>query len=185
MTLTQYPQEAIKTLGSKGLEIDLFHCYAGFTSEINELEDALLNNDLVNIKEELGDISWYVFVYLHLKNFDKYESIERLMRNSVQKEISDLDITFITRNLYRTSSNFGNCLKREVIYQKADALAEAKVLSSIFSCIALICEKYNIEYTEVLKNNIEKLKVRFPNKFTTEDALNRNLEEEYEKLSGN
>jgi NTP pyrophosphatase (non-canonical NTP hydrolase) len=185
MTLTQYPLEAIKTLGSKGLEIDLFHCYAGFTSEISELEDALFNNDFVNIKEELGDISWYLFVYLHLKDFDKYASIERLMKNSVEKEISNLETTFIIRNLYRASSSFGNCIKRELIYQKADALVEAKVISSIFSCIALICDKYGIDYNTVLSANIEKLKVRFPNKFTTEDALNRNLDEEYDKLSDN
>lgn len=185
MTLTQYPEEAIKTLGSKSLQIDLFHCYSGFTSELIELEDAVDNNDLVNIKEELGDISWYLFVYLKLKNFSQYVSIERLMINSIAKRIENLDMSFVVRNLYRASSSFGNCIKREIIYEKPDALVEAKVISSIFSCIALICDKYAIDYNEVLDANIAKLKVRYPNKFTTEDALNRNLTEEYEKLSGN
>ena len=39
-----------------------------------------------------------------------------------------------------------------------------------------------IDYEKSLENNINKLKVRFPEKFTEENALNRNLKEERKVL---
>ena len=41
---------------------------------------------------------------------------------------------------------------------------------------------YNLDFAKLLDNNIAKLKVRFPDKFTEEAALNRNLEEERKTL---
>lgn len=39
-----------------------------------------------------------------------------------------------------------------------------------------------VDFVQSMKNNIAKLKVRFPNKFTTENALERNLDSEREAL---
>ena len=51
----------------------------------------------------------------------------------------------------------------------------------------VVCKRCNEplgmnNYEKSLENNINKLKVRFPEKFTEENAINRNLEEERKQL---
>jgi hypothetical protein len=43
----------------------------------------------------------------------------------------------------------------------------------------------NIDLEEMLQRNIDKLKARYPEKFTQENALNRNLDVERQILEGN
>lgn len=47
---------------------------------------------------------------------------------------------------------------------------------------AVLCDEFDVDYYQVLTNCIEKLKVRFPDKFTNENALNRNLDAERAEL---
>jgi hypothetical protein len=41
-----------------------------------------------------------------------------------------------------------------------------------------MCNHFGINYIDCLKTNISKLEARYPEKFTQENALNRNLENE-------
>ena len=45
-----------------------------------------------------------------------------------------------------------------------------------------LCTFNNFDLEEILQTNIDKLRVRFPEKFTKENALNRNLEQERKTL---
>lgn len=51
--------------------------------------------------------------------------------------------------------------------------------------VALLVDEYNIDPYQPLENVINKLKARYPEKFTQEQAENRNLEVEREVLSTN
>jgi hypothetical protein len=44
------------------------------------------------------------------------------------------------------------------------------------------CEYADLDFWQILTNNIEKLKVRFPEKFNQDKALNRDLDSERKKL---
>jgi hypothetical protein len=48
--------------------------------------------------------------------------------------------------------------------------------------LANIAEFYNLDFFQCLTNNIDKLKVRYPEKFTNEAAQNRDLEAERVEL---
>lgn len=48
--------------------------------------------------------------------------------------------------------------------------------------LALVCEAAGISLEEAAKANIEKLRVRYPEKFSAESALNRNLDAERKTL---
>lgn len=48
--------------------------------------------------------------------------------------------------------------------------------------IARLIEKYDLDMGQILNKNIAKLKARFPEKFTQEKALNRNLNKERDIL---
>ena len=45
-----------------------------------------------------------------------------------------------------------------------------------------LCKVWNINFEECLDLNINKLKIRFPDKFTEENALNRDLASERKEL---
>lgn len=49
---------------------------------------------------------------------------------------------------------------------------------------ALICERLGINMSDTLAKNNAKLKARYPEKFTTENATNRDLEKERKILEG-
>jgi NTP pyrophosphatase (non-canonical NTP hydrolase) len=48
---------------------------------------------------------------------------------------------------------------------------------------AILLRKFGIDKSVALQKNIDKLKVRFPDKFSSENALNRDLEAEREALA--
>lgn len=50
---------------------------------------------------------------------------------------------------------------------------------------AILADSQNLNWNEGLERNIAKLKARYPEKFTTENATNRNLEAERAILEGN
>jgi pyruvate,water dikinase len=53
----------------------------------------------------------------------------------------------------------------------------------LFDKICLFCDINNINIENILDTNIEKLKARYGEKFTSERAINRNLEKEREILA--
>jgi len=55
-------------------------------------------------------------------------------------------------------------------------IMDSKISEEIGDCmwyIANICNYYNLDLSEVLHNNIEKLYKRYPEGYTTEDSINR------------
>lgn len=75
MTASQYQMEAVKTLNHSSeiiaerlaLNTKLFHALIGISTEAGELQDAFKRFtiygkelDTLNLKEELGDLMWYV-----------------------------------------------------------------------------------------------------------------------------
>lgn len=112
-TDAQMGNEPIKNINPR-----LFHAIIGIATEATELCEALLDTqlqneiDLVNLREEIGDVSWYIAI------------------------------------LFDTLQEIG----------------------------------HDGTWEDVLERNIEKLRARFPDKFTNEDANNRDLETERQIL---
>ncbi len=52
------------------------HAYLGYCSELGELETAVNNNNLPNIKEELGDQFWYIAILSRLTDHEPDLSAE-------------------------------------------------------------------------------------------------------------
>jgi len=80
-------------------------------------------------------------------------------------------------------AEFTDMLKKHIFYGKP--LDEVNLKEEIFDqtwylAIAIDALKYTFE--EGFQCNIEKLKARYPNKFTEKDAINRDLDKEREIL---
>lgn len=166
LTIENYQKLAKRTCPDLGsLEKNLLHMRLGIITEVGEVLDIFKKNlaygkpiDIVNLGEELADVAWYA-------------CNEATFRN---REIS----------LKEFISSFKYNNELEVI----DVLLNFNVFSencnSIMFMVKSIAEFYNLNIEECLYKNIEKLKIRYPDKFDTDLALNRNLDAERKVLEG-
>lgn len=88
MEINQYQQKAIRTLAKlqTPMEDDL-HMLLGIQTESAELSDVYKkklaynkNVDLINVKEEIGDLMWYVANFCNLNNWDLRDIMETNIR---------------------------------------------------------------------------------------------------------
>jgi NTP pyrophosphatase (non-canonical NTP hydrolase) len=97
MTPEQYIRDACRTnspyffptdLASSHKDIDILHAALGIATEAGELLDPFKKAmfygksiDLVNIDEEVGDILWYVAIYLNARGL----TFEQVMQQNIDK----------------------------------------------------------------------------------------------------
>jgi len=168
MDLKQYQLEAKRTCASLGSdEENLLHMVMGIITEMGELIDAFKKNlaykkelDLVNIQEEISDATWYLVNSLTFRNLIVED-----------EELPEEDK--IEENEVATALIAGLHLLLNMEIEEQGLLYILRVGSKTLG----------LDYYQGLQNNIDKLKVRYPEKFTTENALNRDLDAEREQLS--
>ena len=185
-TILEYQGLAMRTCPDMGDHyLNERHMNLGVITEIGETLDIFKKYlayqkpiDLVNLGEELADQSWYIvnkarFQMIPLEDdFEKVvASVADMMQNQMfteeglPKEVrTEATLTIMLANYCNMTGNYFNA----PIVQ----LATLNVLASW----------YELDYFQLLTNNIEKLKVRYPEKFTPEAALDRDLDAEREKL---
>jgi NTP pyrophosphatase (non-canonical NTP hydrolase) len=76
-----------------------------------------------------------------------------------------------------------DALKKHIFYnQQMDSINLAEELGDLMWYMALLCRRYGWTFEEIQKRNIAKLKARYPEKFTEEKSLNRDLDAERKAL---
>lgn len=165
LTIQEYQKLAKRTCPSLGtLDQDYLHMVLGIITEIGEILDIFKKKiaykkpiDLVNLGEELGDLSWYIVNYLTFSeknvNYDLYDEDVKIDSEEGVIENYQYILTFNIPDIHY------------ILYTSKR-----------------VADFYNLDFEEILYKNIEKLKVRYPDKFTEEAALNRDLESERKTL---
>lgn len=83
------------------------------------------------------------------------------------------------------SGELADVYKKLIAYDKqVDLVNVREELGDIMWYLVNFCTLNGIDLEDVLETNINKLKARYPDKFTAEAALNRNLEVERKVLEG-
>ena len=191
-SLEGYRLLAARTLPDLGsLSSNLLHMEAGIAGEfLGETVDILKKTfaykkplDKVHLGEELADTVWYCAgaetinkLPERVISFDE-EAIARV------ENIKNQTITYIKKNVeIRGSSIETECLGVILANKGAvDSTNRGAILAIVGICMG-ICEVLNIDFWQALTNNISKLQVRYPEKFTEEAALNRDLVAERAEL---
>lgn len=188
MDMETYARESARTASGKfhltnDSEIMFLHAVLGIQSEIGEIMETFrdidpefINEDLdlVNLKEEIGDILFYLMMIT--REFDIPYLVDGTLPNSIDEENSIVDF-LLTLNLY--SSNLVDIAKKKCFYNKPVDIGEIiKSFNGICFSLNWIMGELLIDLEEVTAININKLMVRYPQKFTTEDAINRDIEAE-------
>ena len=185
MNLEQYLVESERTLIDKSTELNLRHASLGIRTELGELLDIFKKNlfygkpiDTINFKEELGDLCWYPAISARIFNFDpKVYSIVILNHeeDNYKTIIKQLNYNFISYANILDSCSENILIDQDYINTKTKHL---------FAFIKAVGERFGIKFEDILDTNINKLKARFPEKFTEEKALNRDLITERKILEG-
>lgn len=175
MTIQEYQKQAKRTCPSLGNDkLDLAHMVIGIHSEHNELMDAYDNNDINNINEERADIWWYLVNYCTFRGY-KLDNIFNLLAKDMEEGVE-----YKVEEYW--SSKLQDLVKKYIAYNKPiDVDKEIEILTRLVESLKFAFDSRE-ELEDVLEKNINKLKIRFPEGFTEEKALNRNLEAEKETL---
>jgi NTP pyrophosphatase (non-canonical NTP hydrolase) len=161
----------------------LLHAAIGILTEIEEILPNYENNILISgindqgsISEEISDVAWYIAIlfreYKISFELDKIESY----RNS-NDILNDIIISTI---------KILDPLKKKLFYnKKINDYSIIEFSIKLYSLVLEFCHVNGVDLDESLEKNIQKLKVRYGDKFTSEKAINRDLKTEREILEGN
>jgi hypothetical protein len=167
--------ENYKELSEKTLSTE-FHCgkqtenlLHGVVGVLTELEELIGWNDDVNKKEEVADIFWYIAL------LDRELDL-RLTLSKIETDIFQLKQDVIIIQSIKTSCLLLDSLKKKLYYNKQiDIESFSKLTKELFESMCLFCLLNDIDIPKILDTNIDKLKARYGEKFSSEKAINRNI----------
>lgn len=168
--------------------IRLLHGAVGLASELAEIRQMAdaMEIDSVNLKEEMGDVFWYMGIMVDELKADP-DSVFSVFSSanlaSLPEETKKKHLGFAVDAMTVNIGEAIDLLKKNLIYGKP--LNEQKLvekLQSINFNVEHALALYGLTPQESRERNIEKLKARYGEKFTEAAALERNLTAEREIL---
>lgn len=175
--------------------VNIAHGILGISGEISEINEAyeLVNFkesdiDTVNLKEELGDICWYI---ANLATAINYVPVWKKETESKYKDPflvlpEDVDkFQFFINNskISGISGKLVDLLKRVIFYGVSfDEQLIKTSLNKLIIILHKMADNLCVTLEECQTMNIDKLTERYGEKFTEEAAVNRNLNSEREVL---
>lgn len=183
MEYEEYLELSEKTLSGEfhiGVKVqNTLHAVMGISTEIEELLDNYGIDsvmDKTNVFEEIGDILYYLAI-LHRE----YPSITRF-ENTTVKVNRDEPFDCIL-DLNKSTLKLMDVMKKKIFYNKSvNEETFVKIVLLIDTDIHWLCDYYDIDIKEVYQVNIDKLKARYGDKFTSDRAINRDLDTERDIL---
>jgi NTP pyrophosphatase (non-canonical NTP hydrolase) len=158
MNILEYQQLAKRTNADLGnTESNLLHMDMGIMTELGEMIDPIKKNLAYG-----KDID-FVNVAEEMADCCWYVVNKALIENEKLEEpsVRESSFEFTMKSLFRWNG-FSN--------------------QSLLNDLYTFCNYTNIDFYKSIENNINKLKVRYPEKFTQENATNRDLEAERKEL---
>ena len=158
----------------------LLHASLGILTEIEEILLNYKNNILINdanqqgsISEEISDVAWYIAILFREYNIS-FESTNVESHRSSNDIINDIMI-FTIKAL--------DPLKKKLFYNKdIDDSYLIEISVKLYLLILEFCHVNNLNFHISLEKKINKLRARYGEKFSSENAINRNLEAERQIL---
>lgn len=176
--MTGYIEQAIRTESIDLFKVDsprLLHAAVGVTTEVAELLLAE-DGDTVNVKEEMGDVCWYLAVACDELKLSFQELADLANQGSIEADA--------VREMLGGATGALDVMKRGLFYGVELDLGKFCLhLGQVAAAIKHLAEECGWDVAELETTNIAKLSRRYPEKFTTEAAVNRDLEAEREALA--
>ena len=197
MEMNKYIRLAMRTAPKNcDFQEDILHAGLGMTTEVGELVDQLKRHifykkpyDRVHLVEEVGDVLWYVALASRALGIQP-----TLMPSTVDDSMlgEQSVVGTIFGRMVTTSSRFSAiALTTLPTLVKDPSFEEDRLAGNCPICDILIettfrlynslgdyCKVMGISIEEAMSRNVAKLQARFPEGFTEDKAVNRDLSAE-------
>jgi NTP pyrophosphatase (non-canonical NTP hydrolase) len=174
----------------------ILHSIIGLQTESGEFTEAIYKNryleeslDLVNLKEEIGDMLWYIAIIVD--ELKSHKDLDELIKASKTKRdifdsIVNIDLIYLQMRLQIVTAEYSDIVKKNIFYKRETPLETYKEKTEeLMALISITLEHLNSSFEEECERVINKLKKRYPEKFTEDKAENRDLETERKELEKN
>ncbi len=153
------------------------HAIIGSLTEVEELLDNYKDGNLVlsvekqgSVGEEAADVAWYLSILFRELNLDSKET--NLQTESSVKSPFNVLMEYLQINLKML-----DMMKKKLYYNKEiDMVTFIEYTFKLFNLLKNYCDLYNTNFETILDKNIAKLKARYGDKFSSEKAINRDLD---------
>lgn len=189
MKIQEYQKAALRTMAKlENKSLDIMHMNLGLITEVGEIADIFKKElaykkpvDVINLKEEIGDCLWYIANMASIFNcnieYDPVDSEYFFKKHGSKYPFKPFIIPIIMQDAIFNITSYcatGN----------ADKLSEVitEELQQLIINLDSLCIHFKLDIEECIFLNIEKLYRRYPEKFSEDLALKRNLEEERKTL---
>lgn len=189
MRYSEYVEASARTAPDLGKGNNNLHAALGMISEVGELADAFKRElaygkavDPQNILEEAGDFLWYMALYLRTNEVAEASeplfSVSDTEMDKVGKAVEGAGEGEDIPGLLPSAmiSPLRNLLFVEETQTKVDSVA------MLVMFVASLLRRYGYTLEQAMQANIDKLMVRYPEKFTQDNALTRNIEAEMQAM---
>jgi hypothetical protein len=172
LTLNEYLPLALKTKADLGsLDNDHLHSVAGLFTEVGELVDAYKRHwfykkdlDRVNLKEEIGDILWYIAIGLHALEEVQFPEYLPLQYKGLSERFL----------LGKLTIHSAQAISQGYCYDNEDWRENfSYCLINLLKYLECFAETVGTSLQEAAYLNIVKLAKRYPEGFTEFNALHR------------
>ena len=120
------------------------------------------------------------------KDIMTIEEFQKLASRTFNSTDLDVDIMHVTLGMVTEAAEVADMIKKHIAYgRELDIVNIKEELGDLLWYIAIAMDVFGFEPSDVFKTNIEKLKIRYPEKYTDELAETRNLEAERKILESN
>jgi len=111
------------------------------------------------------------------------EYVKNSQRTLAKLDNKQLDNLHVTLGMLTEVGELADQFKKNMAYNKEiDWVNVQEEIGDLMFYVAGFCTINNFDLEKILSKNIEKLKTRYPEKFTEENAINRDLNKEREVL---
>ncbi len=182
MNWNEYLELSEKTLSTQfncdEKEQRVLHAIIGILTEVEELLDNHTGDtqDFTNILEEAGDITWYLAIIGREYQLDYPQLLVRTKNEDPMK---------LVLKIIKNTCKLLDMMKKKIYYNKP---IDENLFKTITHVVMLDLSDYMNVYDINIQNsfdiNIAKLKARYGEKFSSERAINRDLETERNILEG-
>jgi NTP pyrophosphatase (non-canonical NTP hydrolase) len=184
MNWREYLELSEKTLSTQfnckdEKEQKLLHAVIGVLTEVEELLDNHIGEvqDFTNMVEECGDLCWYLAIIGREYQLDYPQIIVRSKNEEPMK---------LVLKIIKNTCKLLDMLKKKIYYNKQiDENLFKTITNLVMLDLSDYMNTYDIDIEKSFDINIEKLKARYGDKFSSERAINRDLETERNILEGN
>jgi NTP pyrophosphatase (non-canonical NTP hydrolase) len=182
MNWSEYLELSEKTLSSQfhceDKEQRLLHAVIGILTEVEELLDNHIGDeqDSINMLEEIGDVTWYLAIIGREMDLDYPQLIVKTKNNDPMK---------LVLKIVKNTCKLLDIMKKKIYYNKPiDENLFKTITNLVMLDVSDYMNTYDIDIEKSFDVNISKLKARYGEKFSSEKAINRNLETERNILEG-